>query len=62
MGFLLENQMPNSNEYYSQLDQLKAALVEKHLELVNRKHIIFHKAKARPHVSLMTKQKLLKLC
>ena len=58
---LLESQMINSNKYCSQLDQLKVALDEKHLELVNRKHIIFHKAKARPHVSLMTRQKLFQL-
>ena len=38
---LLENQMINSNKYCSQLDQLKAALDEKRLELVNRKRIIF---------------------
>ena len=59
---LLESQMINSNKHCSQLDQLNVTLDEKQLELVNRKHIIFHKAKARPHVSLMTKQKLLKLC
>ena len=58
---LLENQMINSNKYCSQLDQLKAALNEKHLELVNRKRKIFHQDNARPHVSLMTKQKLLQL-
>ena len=44
---LLENQMTNSKEYYSQSDQLKAALVEKHLELVNRKYIIFHQDNTR---------------
>ena len=53
--------MTNSSKYSSQLDQLKAALHEKHLELVNRKHIIFHEDNARPHVSLMTRQKLLEL-
>ena len=53
--------MINSNKYCSQLDQLKAALNEKHPELVNRKHIIFHQDNARPHVSLMTRQKLLQL-
>ena len=58
---LLENQMINSNKYCSQLDQLKAALDEKRSELVNRKRIIFHQDNARPHVSLMTKQKLLQL-
>ena len=34
---LLENLMINSNKYCSQLDQLKAALDKKRLELVNRK-------------------------
>ena len=58
---LLENQMINSNKYCSQVDQLKAALVENHPELVNRKRIIFHQDNARPHVFLMTRQKLLQL-
>ena len=52
----LENQTINSNKYGSQLDQLKAALDEKHAELVNRKLIVFHQDKARLHVSLMTRQ------
>ena len=56
---LLENQTVNSNEYFSQLDQLKAALDEKCLKLVIRKCIIFHQDNVRPHVSLMTRQKLL---
>ena len=43
------------------LDQLKAALDEKCPELVNRKCIIFHQDNTRPHVSLMTRQKLLQL-
>ena len=38
---------------------MKAALDEKHPELVNRKCIIFHQGNASPHVSLMTRQKLL---
>ena len=58
---LTENQTINSNKYCCQLDQLKAALSEKRPELVNRKHIIFHQDNARPHVSLMTRQKLLQL-
>ena len=58
---LPENQTINSNEYCSQLDQVKAALDEKRQELVNRKCIIFHQDNARPHVSLMTRQKLLQL-
>ena len=58
---LLENQTINSNEYCSQVDQLKAALDEKRPELVNRKCIIFRQDNARLHVSLMTRQKLLQL-
>ena len=58
---LPENQTINSNKYCSQLDQMKAALDEKRLELVNKKCIIFHQDNARPHVSLMTRQKLLQL-
>ena len=58
---LLENQTSNFNKYCSQLDQLKAALDEKRPELVNRKHLIFHQDNARPHVSLMTRSKLLQL-
>ena len=58
---LPENQTINSNKYCSQLNQLKAALDEKHPELVNRKRIIYHQDDARPHVSLMTWQKLLQL-
>ena len=45
--------------YHSQLEQLIAALNEKHPELVNRKYILFHQDTAIPHVSLMTRQKLL---
>ena len=58
---LPENQTINSNEYCSQLDQLKTALDEKCPELLNRKHIIFHQDNARLQLSLMTRQKLLQL-
>ena len=58
---LPENQTINSNKYCSRLDHLEAALNEKRLELVNRKRIIFHQDNARPHVSLMSRQKLLHL-
>ena len=58
---LPENQTVNSSEYFSQLYQLKAALDEKCLKLVNKKCIIFHQDDVRPHVSLMTRQKLLQL-
>ena len=55
----LENQMINSNNHCSQLDQPKEALDKKHLELVNTECIIFHRDTTKPYVSLMTKQKLL---
>ena len=58
---LLENQTINSNKYCSQLNQLKAALNEKCPELVNRKHAVFHQDNVRPHVSVMTGQKLSQL-
>ena len=50
----------NSNKYCFLLEQLKA-LDKKHLELVNRKCIIFRQDTARLHVSLMTRPKLLQL-
>ena len=58
---LPENWTVNSNKYCPQSDQLKAALDEKHPELVNRKYIIFHRDNTRLPVSLMTRQKLLLL-
>ena len=58
---LSENQTINSSKYCSQLAQMKAVLDKKRPELVNRKLIIFHQDNARPHVSLMTRQKLLQL-
>ena len=53
--------MIDSTKYCSQLDQVKAALDEKHPELVNRICIIIHQDNARPHASWMTRQKLLQL-
>ena len=41
-GLLLGNQMINPIKYFPKLGQIKAALDENHLELVNRKCIIFH--------------------
>ena len=58
---LLENRTINSSKYHSPFGQLKAALKEKNLVLVNKKHIVFHQDNARLHISLMTRQKLLQL-
>ena len=59
--FFLENQMINSNKYWSQLDQTESSIEEKCLELIDRKYIIFHQNTTRPRVSSMTRQKRLKL-
>ena len=58
---LQKTRLLNSSKYPSQLDQLKAALNQKHLKFVNRKCIIFYQDSTRLHISLMTRQKLLQL-
>lgn len=55
------NQTIDSTKYCSQLDKLKRAIDQERPELVNRKGVVFHHDNARPHVSLMTRQKLLQL-
>lgn len=51
----------NSDMYCQQLDKLNEAIAEKRPELINRKEVIFHHDNARPHSSLMTREKLLEL-
>ena len=51
----------NSSKYCSQWDQLKAALIKKCPELVNRNYIPFHQNNARLHISWMSRQTLLQL-
>ena len=53
--------MINSEKYCSQLDELKTAIEQKRPEIANRKGVMFHQNNARPHVSLITRQKLLEL-
>ena len=53
---LLKNQTINSNKYCSQLNQLKVALDEKHLELVSRKCIISHQDTIRLYVRFLGDQ------
>ena len=48
----------NSALYCQQLDRLKAALIQKRPSLINRGQIVFHQDNARPHTSLVTRQKL----
>ena len=51
----------NSEVYCQQLTKLNESLQRSRPELVNRKGVIFHHDNARPHTSLMTRQKLLDL-
>lgn len=51
----------NSELYCKQLVNLKTALEQKRPELINRKGVVFHHDNARPHTSLMTRQKLTEL-
>ncbi|KAK1137736.1 hypothetical protein K0M31_002230 [Melipona bicolor] len=56
-----QNQTINSNVYVEQLDKLNDAIEEKRPVLSNRKGVVFHHDNARPHTSLVTRQKLLEL-
>lgn len=59
---LLNNgQTINSELYCQQLTRLNEALKEKRPKLVNRKGVVFHHDNARPHTSLMTRNKLTEL-
>ncbi|CAK9834554.1 Histone-lysine N-methyltransferase SETMAR [Anthophora retusa] len=51
----------NSDVYCKQLDRVKQAIGEKRPELANRKGVVFHHDNARPHTSLVTRQKLREL-
>jgi len=58
---LPNNETINSEKYCSQLDELKIAIEQKRPEIANRKGVVFHEDNARPHVFLITRQKLLEL-
>ena len=55
------NRTINSVVYIEQLTKLNNAVEEKRPELINRKGVVFHHDNARPHTSLVTRQKLLEL-
>ncbi|GFV25186.1 histone-lysine N-methyltransferase SETMAR [Trichonephila clavipes] len=56
-----DNTTINSEVYCHHLDKLKDALQQERSELNNRKGVVFHQDNARPHTSLVTRQKLLQL-
>ncbi|KAG6800714.1 Ammar1 transposase [Apis mellifera caucasica] len=58
---LPSNRTINSVVYIEQLTKLNNAVEEKRPELTNRKGVVFHHDNARPHTSLVTRQKLLEL-
>ncbi|GFW68549.1 histone-lysine N-methyltransferase SETMAR [Trichonephila clavipes] len=58
---LPDNTTINLEVYCHQLDKLNDALQQKRSELINRKGVVFHQDNARPHISLVTRQKLLQL-
>lgn len=51
----------NSDIYCQQLDRLKRAIDQKRPELANRRGVVFHQDNARPHTSIVTRQKLREL-
>ncbi|CAK9804065.1 Histone-lysine N-methyltransferase SETMAR [Anthophora plagiata] len=51
----------DSQLYCGQLERLRQAIERKRPELNNRKGVVFHHDNARPHTSLMTRQKLREL-
>jgi len=58
---LPKNKTINSDVYCEQLQKLNDAIAQKRPELINRKGVVFHHDNARPHTSLVTRQKLLQL-
>lgn len=48
----------DSARYCQQLTRLEQAIQKKRPELINRKGVVFHHDNARPHVSLVTREKL----
>ena len=56
---LQQGETINSTKYCCQLDNLKDAIARKRPELANRRGVVFHHDNARPHVSLLVRNKLL---
>lgn len=49
-----------SDMYCQQLNKLNEAIAEKRSKLINHKEVVFHYDNARPHTSLLSREKLLK--
>ena len=58
---LSSNQTINSEPYCEQLQRLQQAIERKRPKLINRRGVVFHHDNARPHTSLITRQKLREL-
>ena len=56
---LPRNRTIDSNVYCRQLSKLNEEIKKKRPELANRKGMMFHHDNARPHTSLITRQKLI---
>ncbi|GFU17252.1 mariner transposase [Trichonephila clavipes] len=54
-------QTVNSDIYCQQLDRLKLGTDQKRSDLVNRRGVVLHQDKARPHTSVEIRQKLWEL-
>ncbi|GFW47031.1 mariner Mos1 transposase [Trichonephila clavipes] len=58
---LLHGQTLNSGIYCQRLDRLKLVIAQKRPELAKRRDAVFHQDNARPHTSVVTRQKLWEL-
>jgi [histone H3]-lysine36 N-dimethyltransferase SETMAR len=57
---LLDSTTINSEVYCHQLDKLNDSLKQKRPELIQRTGVVFHQDNAKPHTSLVTRQKHLR--
>ncbi|GFX12538.1 putative DD34D transposase [Trichonephila clavipes] len=58
---ILYDQTLNSDIYCQRLDTLKLEIDQKQPKLANRRGVMFHQDNAKPHTSVVTRQKLWEL-